>query len=82
MNRLLQGDVGSGKTVVALLTSLIAIDNNYQVCFMAPTEILAQQHFNSLNDSLRKINIKVEILTGSSSKIKEKIFLKVFKMVI
>ncbi|MDA8589462.1 ATP-dependent DNA helicase RecG, partial [Flavobacteriaceae bacterium] len=72
MNRLLQGDVGSGKTVVALLTSLIAIDNNYQVCFMAPTEILAQQHFNSLNDSLRKINIKVEILTGSSSKIKRK----------
>ena len=72
MNRLLQGDVGSGKTVVALLTSLIAIDNNYQVCFMAPTEILAQQHFNSLNDSLRKINVKVEILTGSSSKIKRK----------
>jgi len=68
----LQGDVGSGKTVVALLTSLIAIDNNYQVCFMAPTEILAQQHFNSLNDSLRKINVKVEILTGSSSKIKRK----------
>ena len=72
MNRLLQGDVGSGKTVVALLTSLIAIDNNYQVCFMAPTEILAQQHFNSLNDSLKKINVKVEILTGSSSKIKRK----------
>ena len=72
MNRLLQGDVGSGKTVVALLTSLIAIDNNYQVCFMAPTEILALQHFNSLNDSLRKINVKVEILTGSSSKIKRK----------
>ena len=46
--------------------------NNYQVCFMAPTEILAQQHFNSLNDSLRKINVKVEILTGSSSKIKRK----------
>ena len=72
MNRLLQGDVGSGKTVVALLTSLIAIDNNYQVCFMAPTEILAQQHFNSLNNSLKKINVKVEILTGSSSKIKRK----------
>ena len=72
MNRLLQGDVGAGKTVVALLTSLIAIDNNYQVCFMAPTEILAQQHFNSLNNSLKKINVKVEILTGSSSKIKRK----------
>ena len=70
MNRLLQGDVGSGKTVVALLTSLIAIDNNYQVCFMAPTEILAQQHYNSLRDSLNNINIEVEILTGSSSKIK------------
>ena len=68
MNRLLQGDVGSGKTIVALLSSLIAIDNDFQVCFLAPTEILAQQHFNSLNDSLKKINIHVSILTGSSSK--------------
>ena len=68
MNRLLQGDVGSGKTIVALLSSLIAIDNNFQVCFLAPTEILAQQHFNSLNDSLNKININVNILTGSSTK--------------
>ena len=68
MNRLLQGDVGSGKTIVALLSSLIAIDNNFQVCFLAPTEILAQQHFNSLNDSLNKINITVNILTGSSTK--------------
>ena len=68
MNRLLQGDVGSGKTIVALLSSLIAIDNNFQVCFLAPTEILAQQHFNSLNDSLNKINITVNILTGSTTK--------------
>jgi len=68
MNRLLQGDVGSGKTIVALLSSLIAIDNDFQVCFLAPTEILAQQHYNSLNDSLKKININVNILTGSSSK--------------
>ena len=68
MNRLLQGDVGSGKTIVALLSSLIAIDNDFQVCFLAPTEILAQQHYNSLNDSLKKINIHVSILTGSSSK--------------
>ena len=68
MNRLLQGDVGSGKTIVALLSSLIAIDNHFQVCFLAPTEILAQQHYNSLNDSLKNININVNILTGSSSK--------------
>jgi ATP-dependent DNA helicase RecG len=68
MNRLLQGDVGSGKTIVALLSSLIAIDNHFQVCFLAPTEILAQQHYNSLSDSLKNININVNILTGSSSK--------------
>ena len=68
MNRLLQGDVGSGKTIVALLSSLIAIDNDFQVCFLAPTEILAQQHFNSLNESLSEIDINVNILTGSSSK--------------
>ena len=68
MNRLLQGDVGSGKTIVALLSSLIAIDNDFQVCFLAPTEILAQQHFNSLKDSLTEIKVNVSILTGSSSK--------------
>ena len=68
MNRLLQGDVGSGKTIVALLSSLIAIDNDFQVCFLAPTEILAQQHLNSLNESLSEIDINVNILTGSSSK--------------
>tara|TARA_B110000003_G_scaffold261238_1_gene282767 strand:+ start:358 stop:2463 length:2106 start_codon:yes stop_codon:yes gene_type:complete len=68
MNRLLQGDVGSGKTIVALLSSLIAIDNDFQVCFLAPTEILAQQHFNSLKNSLTEIKVNVCILTGSSSK--------------
>ena len=68
MNRLLQGDVGSGKTIVALLSSLIAIDNDFQVCFLAPTEILAQQHFNSLKDSLTEIKVNVSILTGSSTK--------------
>ena len=68
MNRLLQGDVGSGKTIVALLSSLIAIDNDFQVCFLAPTEILAHQHFNSLKDSLTKIKVNVSILTGSSTK--------------
>lgn len=74
MNRLLQGDVGSGKTIVALLTSLIAIDNDYQVCIMAPTEILAQQHYNSINDGLKNINLNVNLLTGSSTK-KERVVL-------
>ncbi len=66
MNRLLQGDVGSGKTLVALLSMLMAIDNNFQACLMAPTEILAKQHFNSISNYLEKMNIKVKILTGSS----------------
>lgn len=66
MNRLLQGDVGSGKTVVALMVMLIALDNNYQACMMAPTEILATQHFETLNRMLSGMNIKVELLTGSS----------------
>ena len=66
MNRLLQGDVGSGKTLVALLSMLMAIDNNFQACLMAPTEILAKQHFNSISIYLEKMNIKVQILTGSS----------------
>lgn len=54
MNRLLQGDVGSGKTIVALLLMLIAIDNDYQACLVAPTEILAQQHYQSLSAQLKK----------------------------
>lgn len=66
MNRLLQGDVGSGKTLVALLSMLMAIDNDFQACLMAPTEILAKQHFNSISIYLEKMNIKVQILTGSS----------------
>jgi len=68
MNRLLQGDVGSGKTIVALLLMLIAIDNNYQACLVAPTEILAQQHFQSLSAQLKKINLTVALLTGSTLK--------------
>ena len=67
MNRLLQGDVGSGKTMVALMTMLIAADNNYQSCFMAPTEILARQHFNSLATMLGNLPLNIKILTGSST---------------
>jgi ATP-dependent DNA helicase RecG len=66
MNRLLQGDVGSGKTIIALMTMLIAADNGYQSCLMAPTEILAQQHFEGLSKLLREMPVKVELLTGST----------------
>ena len=68
MNRLLQGDVGSGKTLVALLCALIAADNGYQSCIMAPTEILAQQHLESIQDFLQDSAIKVGLLTGSTGK--------------
>ncbi|WP_299433087.1 ATP-dependent DNA helicase RecG [uncultured Maribacter sp.] len=68
MNRLLQGDVGSGKTIVALMTMLLAIDNNYQACLMAPTEILANQHFNGIKELLGDLGIKIAILTGSVKK--------------
>ncbi|NND15891.1 MAG: ATP-dependent DNA helicase RecG, partial [Eudoraea sp.] len=68
MNRLLQGDVGSGKTVVALMTMLLAIDNGYQACLMAPTEILANQHYNSLKNLLADMPIHIELLTGSVKK--------------
>ena len=68
MNRLLQGDVGSGKTIVALLLMLIAIDNNYQACLVAPTEILAQQHYQSLSAQFEKMQLSVALLTGSSTK--------------
>ncbi len=68
MNRLLQGDVGSGKTMVALLTALIAMDNQYQVALMAPTEILATQHFQSLQEALGLMPVRLHLLTGSSSK--------------
>lgn len=66
MNRLLQGDVGSGKTIVALLCMLLAADNGYQSCIMAPTETLAQQHFNSISSLLEKTNISISLLTGST----------------
>jgi len=68
MNRLLQGDVGSGKTLVALMSMLIAIDNGYQACLMAPTEILANQHFQTISKLLAGIDIKICLLTGSSKK--------------
>lgn len=68
MNRLLQGDVGSGKTLVALLCSLLAKDNGYQTCIMAPTEILANQHMQTVSDFLQGTEVRVELLTGSTPK--------------
>ncbi len=65
MNRLLQGDVGSGKTLVALMVALIAIDNGYQACIMAPTEILAEQHLQTISSMLADMDINVTLLTGS-----------------
>ena len=65
MNRLVQGDVGSGKTLVAFLSCLIAIDNGFQACLMAPTEILAEQHFQTLSSYAEGLNVKVELLTGN-----------------
>ncbi len=73
MNRLLQGDVGSGKTLVALMVMLIAIDNGHQACIMAPTEILATQHYNTICEFLKDMNVKVELLTGSTKQSKRKI---------
>lgn len=68
MNRLLQGDVGSGKTLVALLCALLVIDNGYQACIMAPTEILANQHLQTLRHLLQGSDVRVELLTGSTTK--------------
>ena len=68
MNRLLQGDVGSGKTLVALLSMLLAVDNHYQACMMAPTEILATQHYATVMGFLKDMDIKVALLTGSTKK--------------
>ena len=65
MNRLLQGDVGSGKTLVALMSMLIALDNGYQACMMAPTEILANQHYETIRELLCGMDVRVELLTGS-----------------
>ncbi len=74
MNRLLQGDVGSGKTIVALLTMLLAIDNGFQASLMAPTEILATQHYNAITELLKESNINIALLTGSvKSKMRRKI---------
>jgi ATP-dependent DNA helicase RecG len=67
MNRLLQGDVGSGKTIVALMSMFIALDNGFQACLMAPTEILSVQHYNSLHEVCKKLNISIKLLTGSST---------------
>ena len=66
MSRLVQGDVGSGKTLVALLSMLLAIDNGFQSCLMAPTEILAKQHFETISELVKPLNLKVALLTGSS----------------
>ena len=65
MNRLLQGDVGSGKTIVAILTMLLAIDNGFQATIMAPTEILATQHYNAISELLQEMDINIDLLTGS-----------------
>lgn len=73
MNRLLQGDVGSGKTIVALMAMLIALDNGFQSCLMAPTEILANQHFNGLTELAKDLKINIKILTGSTKTSERKI---------
>ena len=73
MNRLLQGDVGSGKTIVALMSMLIALDNGFQSCLMAPTEILANQHFNGLTELSKDLKISIKILTGSTKTADRKI---------
>lgn len=72
MNRLVQGDVGSGKTVVALLSMLIAADNGFQSCLMAPTEILAQQHYNGLSEMLEGTEVRIALLTGSTKTARRK----------
>ena len=76
MNPLLQGDVGSGKTIVALLAMLLAIDNGYQCCLMAPTEILSQQHFNSIQALVKDLPIQVHLLTGSTKAGERKVILQ------
>jgi ATP-dependent DNA helicase RecG len=72
MNRLLQGDVGSGKTIVALMSMLLAADNGFQSCFMAPTEILVQQHYAGLQKLLKELPVKLSMLTGSTKAAKRK----------
>ncbi|WP_223033303.1 ATP-dependent DNA helicase RecG [Hanstruepera marina] len=72
MNRLLQGDVGSGKTIVAFMSILMALDNGFQACLMAPTEILSVQHYNGLFEWCKKLNISIKLLTGSSNTLNRK----------
>lgn len=79
MNRLLQGDVGSGKTMVALLSMLMVLDNGYQACLMAPTEILASQHFQSVTEALAAMDIRVGLLTGSTKTAHRKFLLEELK---
>lgn len=79
MNRLLQGDVGSGKTIVALLCMLLACDNGYQACLVAPTEILAQQHFNNISKLLKDLPVEIRILTGSKKAAARKPILAMLK---
>ena len=79
MNRLLQGDVGSGKTLVALMTMLIALDNHFQTCIMAPTEILATQHYVTITELLNGMDIKIALLTGSTKKKDREIMLEQLK---
>jgi ATP-dependent DNA helicase RecG len=79
MNRLLQGDVGSGKTIVALLAMLLAIDNGYQACMMAPTEILAQQHYNSIVELLKDMAVPLKLLTGSTKTVERKEIISMLK---
>ena len=76
MNRLLQGDVGSGKTVVAVAAALVAVDNGYQVAFMAPTEILAEQHYRNVSSMLKGMGVRVELLTSSTSKGEREVILR------
>jgi ATP-dependent DNA helicase RecG len=73
MNRLLQGDVGSGKTIVAFMSMLLALDNGFQACLMAPTEILANQHFIGLSELAKKLNLNIKLLTGSSKTVARRI---------
>ena len=79
MNRLLQGDVGSGKTIVALMSMLLAKDNGFQSCLMAPTEILANQHFIGLSELAKNLNITIKILTGSTKTSERKIIHEALK---
>lgn len=76
MNRLIQGDVGSGKTVVAVLAALLALDNGFQTCLMVPTEILALQHFQTISDMLAQMPVKVALLTGSTPRAERKTILE------